>query len=129
MSPTARTLHLCRRSGYLCGVVESWIPHLNRRRDLFGGFDVFAAHPVRREVVLIQSTTADHLAGRLAKVKAVAQLPGLLAAGCKVQVHGWTQRGTRWRVEIVEIRPGDLGSVVLQALGRRRRRERQPELF
>jgi hypothetical protein len=37
----------------------------------------------RREVALIQTTTADHLADRLTKVKATPELPGLLAAGCK----------------------------------------------
>jgi hypothetical protein len=42
---------------------------------------------------LVQTTTADHLAHRLTKIKALAELPGLLAAGCKVQVHGWKRRG------------------------------------
>jgi hypothetical protein len=71
-------------------------------RPLFGCFDVLAVHPVRREMVLIQTTTVGHLAHRLAKVKAAAELPGLLAAGCKVQVHGWKRAGER---------PGTCGSV------------------
>jgi hypothetical protein len=55
MTPTGRSLTLMRRSGYLAAVVETWIPHVNRRRDLFGLFDVLAVHPVRREMVLIQT--------------------------------------------------------------------------
>ena len=89
MTPTARTLALLRRSGYLAAVVEKWLPKINRRRDLFGFADVLAVHPVRREIVLVQTTSASNLASRIAKVKAAAELPGSLAAGVKVHVHGW----------------------------------------
>lgn len=34
-----------------------------------------------REIVLIQVTSADHVADRLAKVMEVPELPGLAAAG------------------------------------------------
>ena len=129
MTPCARTLALMRRSGYLAAVVESWLPYANRRRDLFGCFDVLAVHPVRREMVLIQTTTAGHLAHRLAKVKAAAELPGLLAAGCKVQVHGWKRQGTRWHVKVVEMRAADLHAVVACPLPRRARRLHQKRLF
>jgi hypothetical protein len=40
MTPTARTLAFLRRAGYLAAVVESWLPHTFRRRDLFGFADV-----------------------------------------------------------------------------------------
>jgi hypothetical protein len=110
-----------RYSGYLAAVVETWIPHVHRRRDLIGFADVLALHPVRREVVLVQVTTADHLAGRLAKVRAAPKLPGLLAAGCKVQLHGWRRQGQRWRVKVVDVRPEDLGPAVTVPLPRRRR--------
>jgi hypothetical protein len=128
MSPTARTLTLNRKSGYLCRVVETWVPRVNRRRDLFGFADVLAVHPVRREVVLIQTTTADHLAHRLAKVKAVPELPGLLAV-CKVQVHGWRKVRERWRVKVVEVLAEDLVDVLVTAPARRRKRDRQPMLL
>jgi hypothetical protein len=126
-SPTARTLELMRRCGYLAAVVERWIPvpGKNIRRDLFGAFDVLAVHPVRREVVLIQTTTADHLTHRLAKVKAIPELPGLLAAGCKVQVHGWKQRGPHWRIKVIDVRAGDLADVVVDPGPARRRRKAQ----
>jgi hypothetical protein len=94
--------------------------------------DVLAVHPVRREIVLVQTTTADHLAHRKAKVKAVAELPGLLAAGCKVQLHGWKRQGTSWRVKIVNIRAKDLEAVIVCPLPARRRggrRFQQGSLF
>jgi hypothetical protein len=79
------------------------VPGLNRRQDLFGVFDVLAIHPLRREVILVQTTTAAHLAHRLAKVKSVPELSGLLAAGLKVQVHGWRKVGARWQAKVVEV--------------------------
>jgi hypothetical protein len=123
-TPTARSLALLRRVGYLAAVVECWIPHANRRRDLFGFADVLAVHPVRREIVLVQVTTAGHLADRLAKVRAAPELPGLLAGGCKVQLHGWKRHGKRWRVKLVDVGPGDLGPAAAAPLRRRRRRRR-----
>jgi len=131
MSPTARTLELLRRCGYLAEVVERWLPRVNRRRDLFRLADVLAVHPVRREIVLVQTTTADHLAHRLAKVKALPELAGLLAAGCKISLHGWKRQGTRWRVKIVNIRAEDLEAVIVCPLPARRRGRgyRQGDLF
>jgi hypothetical protein len=41
MTPTARTLALMRRSGYLAAMVESWLRYANRRRDLFDCCDFF----------------------------------------------------------------------------------------
>jgi hypothetical protein len=125
MTPTARSLALLRHSGYLAAVVECWIPHANRRRDLWGFADVLAVHPVRREVVLVQVTTADHLAHRLAKVRAARELPGLMAAGCKVHLHGWKRQGTRWGVKVININPDDLGAMVTLPLPRRHCRARQ----
>jgi hypothetical protein len=103
LTPTARLAAL-RCAGFLCAVVERWIPYVNRRRDMFGCFDILALHPVRREIALIQTTTAGNMAARVNTVKATSELPGLLAAGCSIQVWGWSKRGKRWRVKIVELR-------------------------
>ena len=129
MTPTARTLAFLRKCGFLCAVVETWVPHVNRRRDLFGCFDVLAVHPIRREIVLVQVTTLDHLSHRLAKVKATVELPGLLAAGLKVQVHGWTPRGSRWAVKVVEVRAEDLQAVVVVKTPRKPRAWQPAPLF
>ena len=69
LTPTARTLVYLRRQGYLTAVVESWIPHANLRRDLWGFGDVLAVHPRDRLFLLVQVTTTAHVAHRLAKAK------------------------------------------------------------
>jgi hypothetical protein len=63
-------------------------------------------------------------------VKAAAELPGLLAAGCKVQVHGWKRQGSRWRVKILEVLAENLQAVVVCPLpARRAARHRLGTLF
>jgi hypothetical protein len=129
MTPTARSLGLLRESGFICEAVEKWIPRLNRRRDLFGGFDILAIHGTRREVVLIQTTSAGHVADRVAKVQRLPVLPAILAAGVKVSIHGWAYRDGRWRCRIEEIHAADLPAVVVSSLPRRARRWRPVDLF
>jgi hypothetical protein len=128
VSPTGRTLDLLRRSGYLAAVVETWVPRVNRRRDLFRFADVLGVHPVRREVILVQTTTAGHVAHRLAKIKAIPELAAILASGCKVSVHGWDKRAGQWHCRIVDVLSGDL-DVIAADLPRRGRRWKQPSLF
>jgi len=126
MTPTARTLDLLRRSGYLAGVVEKWLPKIDRRQDLFGCFDVIGIHPVRREALLVQVTTIGNLSSRLAKVKATAELTPILASGVKVQVHGWRDG----QVKVVEVLALDLTPVVMVRPRRKQpSRFRQGELF
>lgn len=80
--------------------------------------------------MLVQTTTAGNLAARLAKVKAVPELPGLLAAGCMIHVHGWKRIGDHWHCKIVEVRAEDLEAVVVCPLPTRRsRRLQQGNLF
>ena len=110
-------------------MVESWIPRINRRRDLFRFADVLAIHPVRREIVLVQTTTAGHLAHRLAKVQGIPELAAILAAGVKVSVHGWARRGGSWHCRIVDVVQADLPAVIVAELPRRPRAWKQQSLF
>jgi hypothetical protein len=120
-------LALLRASHYLAAVVEAWIPRINRRRDLFGFADVLAVHRLAREpMLLVQSTTAAHVAHRLAKARTRPELAVWLAAGGAFQVHGWYQRAGRWQVKVVAVHGEDLEQVVLGA-PRRRRGKRTPE--
>jgi hypothetical protein len=128
-SPTQRSLGLLRQQGFLCAVVESWVPRLLIRRDLFGVADVLAVHPRDRLFLLVQTTTAAHLAHRLAKARARPELATWLRAGGRFEVWGWARRGRRWAVKIVAVRAQDLQPVVLAAPGRRGRRPHQPGLF
>jgi hypothetical protein len=128
-SPTARSLALLRTSGYLAAVVEKWNAHVGIRQDLFGFADILAVHPTRREFLLVQTTTLDHVAHRLAKSKGRPELAAWLRAGGLFQVHGWKRRGVKWEVKIVAVAADDLAGVVVQKLARCGPRPRQRELF
>src|SRR5208282_1305404 len=129
MTPTARSLALLRRSGYVADVVERWIPGANVRRDLFGCIDVLAVRPAARAILAVQATTSDHLAHRLDKARKLPALAAWLRAGGAFEVWGWARRGKRWHVRRVAVRSEDLAAVVLEAPPRRRKGERQGELF
>jgi len=96
-SPTQRTLQHLRKAGYpLVQVVEKWNPHARVRQDLFGIIDVLAVGP--DGILAVQCTSADHVAHRLAKLRASTALPVLKRAGFAVHVHGWRKRrpSGRW---------------------------------
>jgi hypothetical protein len=130
LTPTGRTLVFLRRAGFLAAVVESWVRGANLRRDLFGFPDVLAFH---RDglFLLVQVTTADHLADRLAKAKARPELAAWLRAGGRFRVDGWYRgKKGKWQVKQVEVTGGDLQTAILSAPRRRSQKgERQPELF
>jgi hypothetical protein len=119
-SPTQRSLQLLRRRGFLAASVEKWLPGVRRRRDLFGFADVLAVHPQERLFLLVQATTAAHVAHRLAKARARPELAAWLAAGGGFAVHGWRKCGRRWRVKVVAVRAEDLAGIVLETPPRRR---------
>src|SRR6202022_644362 len=112
MTPTARTLALLRRQGFIAAVVEKWLPRIGLRSDLWGFGDVLAAHPADRVLLIVQSTTVDHVAGRLAKARARPELALWLRAGGMFEVHGWRRRGRRLQVKRVAVRAEDLAAVV-----------------
>ena len=65
--------------GWLAEVVEHWLPHAQRRKDLFGVFDILALSP-EGESYYVQTTGGkggNHSARRL-KILASAALPRLL---------------------------------------------------
>lgn len=96
-SPTQRTLHHLRKTGYpLVQVVEKWNPHARVRQDLFGIIDVLAVGPAG--ILAVQCTSAGNMADRLTKLRASDALPVLKRAGVAVHVHGWLKRrpSGRW---------------------------------
>ena len=95
-SPTSRTLAHLRGLGYLCQVVEQWLPHQRIRRDLFGIGDVFALMPGEAPL-LVQCTSGSNVAARITKALALTQLPTVLASGVAVEVWGWRLAGARGR--------------------------------
>jgi hypothetical protein len=130
MTPTARTLIHLRRLGFIADVCERWLPHVNRRRDLFGIGDVFAFHPRDKMVLKVQATSLAHAGDRLVRITQRPELALLLRAGVGVEIWGWEQRSNGWQVKRIAVRPDDLTKVVLESPRHRRQRrgERQREL-
>jgi len=81
-------------------VVERWIPGAKIRRDLFGFGDVLAIRP--GEVLLVQATTGDHVAHRLAKIAGHENAAAVRAAGIRIVVHGWRKLRGRWTLREVD---------------------------
>jgi hypothetical protein len=101
MTPTARSLAHLRTLGYVAEVVERWIPGANIRRDLFGFGDVLAIRA--GEVLLVQATTGDHVAHRLAKIAASPLAAAVRESGIVIRVHGWRKNAAgRWTLREVD---------------------------
>jgi hypothetical protein len=132
MTPTARTLALLRREGFIAAVVERWLPVVCRRSDVWGFGDVLAANPTARVVLIVQATTADHVANRLTKARGRPELASWLQAGGAFEIHGWRRHGGRWHVRRVAVRAEGLGAVETRPPTRGRggrKAPKQGELF
>jgi hypothetical protein len=129
MTPTALSLQLLRREGFMADVVERLLPHARVRKDLFGFGDVLAVMP-GEALLAVQATSGSNVAARLAKAKA---LPALrIWLGHRFGVWGWQLRSGRWTVRRVAFRAEDLVPVELTPRPRPRRAtwgERQGSLF
>lgn len=102
MSPTQRSLKYLRDLGYVADVVEranKWI-----KRDYIGIGDIIAFND--EEVVMVQTTTADHLANRETKAQGIEDLPRWCSCPTRrFELHGWAFKGKagkrkRWEVTI-----------------------------
>lgn len=100
MNPNQRSLELMRDRGYYAEVVERWIPHIKRRKDLAGFIDVLCFG--ENEVVGVQATSASNVSARVKKIAEAETLPALRRAGVRVLVHGWVKRGRFWVVREVD---------------------------
>ena len=129
MSPTARSLAMLRKCGHAAGIVERWLPGVNRRKDLFGCIDLVAVRRGEAGVLAVQATSLANVSARLGKAKARSELRTWLAAGNRFSVFGWYRRQGRWRVKIVDLRTEDLAAVVVQSPPRRGRKAVQKDLF
>jgi hypothetical protein len=89
-SPTARTLAQCRKKGFTCGVVETFVhfPPPGHRKDLFGCIDMIACIP-GVGLLGIQATSGSNVTARMKKAKAEPRLRDWLASGGGFEVWGW----------------------------------------
>lgn len=76
-------------------------------KDLWGIADYLACHP-EQGILLVQTTSVDGMRARRRKIRNAPELVVWLAAGGKMQIHGWFQpggAGSRWEVRIEEVTP------------------------
>lgn len=111
MTPTQRTLALLRENGWEACVVEKWVSFARIRVDAFGWGDILAYFNAKATgktsegpnflpamgVALIQTTTANNLSAREAKMRDSPHLWGWLRAGGHALLIGWAKRGPRGR--------------------------------
>ena len=67
MSPTQRTQARLKALGWTTAIVERWNQYAKVRQDLFGFIDVLAIKGPR--TIGVQTTTCDHLAERIEKIR------------------------------------------------------------
>lgn len=85
-SPTQRSLKVLRDDGWLCDIVERWIPGANIRKDLFGIGDIIAIKPgVKPKLIQVTSTGVS---ARIKKIQLNNDLETVLSV-FNLEVHGW----------------------------------------
>ena len=111
-SPIQRSLRRLRDDGWLCAVVERYNPFAKVHQDLFGFADILAVKG--DTVLLVETTTGDHAAARLVKIKATQAAEIWLASPTrKIMVHGWRRPSGRrrtWTCRELPVRISAAGS-------------------
>ena len=106
-SPTQRSLQKLRDDNWTCQITERWNPFAKVRQDLFGFIDIFCAS-ASRGLLGVQTTSAANFNKRIEKIKAEPRAAIFLAAGGRIQVHGWSKKGAKgkrklWECRVLEI--------------------------
>lgn len=103
VSPTQRSLKLCREHGWESTVTERWNPFAKIRQDLFGFIDVLCLSGDC--IIGIQTTSGDHVAERIQKIRDEPRAAKWLESGGRLFVHGWRKlvKSGRWECREIEI--------------------------
>ena len=91
---TQKSLALLRADWPQVEVVEHWNSHVKIRQDLFGIIDILAVGP--EGTLAVQTTSASNFPSRKRKIIESPVTPDLLAAGWRIEVHGWKKVRNRW---------------------------------
>jgi len=90
-----------RDRGYYAEVVERYNFFTKRKNDFAGFLDLLCLSP--GEVMGVQTTSLANISSRINKIMEHENLEVVLAAGIKIEVHGWVKKNNRWQVKVVEI--------------------------
>lgn len=94
MTPTQRSLAKLRDEGWTVAITERWNSFVKIRQDLFGFCDLLCISP-SRGFLAVQTTSGSNVSARIAKIQAEPRAGIFLAAGGKIEVHGWRKIGDR----------------------------------
>lgn len=102
VTPTQRSLKRMRDMGYLCDVVERWIPRVNIRKDLFGFIDLVGIGE-NGEWLLVQATSASNCASRVNKIAEHENIARVRKANARIEVWAWGKRADgKWACRVVD---------------------------
>ena len=101
VSTTQLSLKHMRAQGYYAEVVERYNFFTKRKNDFAGFLDLLCLRP--GQVMGVQTTSLANISSRVKKIMEHENLEVVLAAGIKIEVHGWVKKNNRWQVKIVEI--------------------------
>ena len=101
VSTTQLSLKHMRAQGYYAEVVERYNFFTKRKNDFAGFLDLLCLRP--GEVMGVQTTSLANISSRVKKIMEHENLEVVLAAGIKIEVHGWVKKNNRWQVKVVEI--------------------------
>jgi len=101
MTPTARTMALLRKEGWLPAVVEKRNPVTRTLNDLYGFIDVIAIRD--GETLAVQTTSASNFTSRVKKITDHENVAAVRKAGWGIHVHGWSKVGRFWKCRIQDL--------------------------
>ena len=120
MTPTQRSKAKLRAEGWTTTPAEQWIPASPAgykgplvRKDAFGFGDILAVKIGVPGATLVQVTSGSNVAARIAKIRGIAEAGIWMAAGNRIEVHGWRKVGAAgkrklWECRVVEMQCSQL---------------------
>lgn len=105
------SLDRMRKLGWKCDVTEKWIPATPKgfkgpikRKDLFNFIDILCMHDgvtygtqkIAYGFLAIQTTVYGSISARMAKIKKERRAADWIAAGGRIEIHGWQKVAGRW---------------------------------
>lgn len=94
-STTQLSLARMRSDGFTCAKTEHWNPFAKRRFDLFNFCDILCIHE-EKGIIAVQTTVYKSMLERMKKISKLTEATTFLAAGGKIEIHGWQKVGGRW---------------------------------
>jgi hypothetical protein len=100
-SNTTRSKQRMEEQGYAVDVVESWNHYTQRRKDLFGIWDLLGVK--EGSTLAVQTTSYGEVSKRVRKIAESPHIAAIRAAGWRLEVHGWRKVNGRWQARVVDV--------------------------